>query len=123
MNDYNEFFNDIGFPLGTTLQKLVGTPNYPLTAHAPNVTVHCLYGTGVKTAKSYTFGEGEFPDTQPKVVYGNGDGTVDLRSLAACSKWDQRQPYSVKWQQFPSVNHNGVLSNENVQNYVKALLF
>lgn len=123
VNDYDEFFKDIGFPLGITLQKLVENITYPLTAHAPNVTVHCLYGIGEKTAESFTFAKGEFPDTQPQVTYGDGDGTVNVRSLEACNKWNQRQAYNVTLKQYPAVNHNGVLSNENVHNYVKTLLF
>ncbi|XP_068689342.1 lysosomal phospholipase A and acyltransferase-like [Montipora foliosa] len=122
INDFDQFFEDIGFPLGIKLRQLVGRPLYPLTAHAPNVTVYCLYGTGVDTAESFTFGKGEFPDTQPKVSYGNGDGTVNIRSLQACGKWNQRQPQPVTQQTYPSVNHNGVLSNEDVHNYIKKLL-
>ena len=123
VNDYDEFFKDISFPLGITLQNLVENITYPLTAHAPNVTIHCLYGIGVKTAESFTFGEGQFPDTQPQVTYGDGDGTVNIRSLEACNKWNQRQAYNVTLKQYPSVNHNGILSNENAHNYVKTLLF
>jgi len=122
VNNYDKFFEDIGFPLGITLRNLVGNLTYPLTSHAPHVTVHCLYGTGKDTAESFTFGEGEFPDTQPKITYGNGDGTVNIRSLQACSKWKQRQLYNVTLKQYPSVDHNGVLSDENVHNYVKTLL-
>lgn len=123
VKNFDAFFKDIGFPLGITLRKLVNENlTYPLTAHAPNVTVHCLYGSGVDTAESFTFGAGEFPDTQPKVAYGDGDGTVNIRSLQACSKWNQRQLYPVTTKQYPSVDHNGVLSNEDVQNYVKTLL-
>lgn len=122
VNDFDDFFQDMGFPLGIKLRKLVENIAYPLTAHAPNVTVHCLYGTGVDTAANFEFGEGEFPDTQPHVVYGDGDGTVNRRSLEACSKWKQRQLNDVILKQYPSVNHNGVLSDENVLSYIKTLL-
>ena len=123
VNDYDDFFKDIGFPLGITMQKMEENMTYPLTAHSPNVTVHCLYGTGVNTTASLIFGPGEFPDTQPHVVYGDGDGTVNRRSLEACSKWSQRQPYNVTLKHYPSVNHNGMLSDENVLSYIKTLLF
>ena len=122
VNDFDTFFKDIGFPLGKTLRRLVSDITYPLTAHAPNVTVHCLYGNGVDTAESFTFGAGEFPDTQPKAANGDGDGTVNIRSLQACSKWNQRQPFPVTTKQYPKVDHNGVLSNEDVHNYIKTLL-
>ena len=122
VSNYDQFFQDIGFPLGIKLRQLVGNQTFPLTAHAPNVTVHCLHGTGVDTAESFTFGEGEFPDTQPDVTKGNGDGTVNIRSLRACNKWSQRQPYPVTLKEYPGVDHNGVLSSEDVHNYIKSLL-
>ena len=123
VNDYHDFFKEIGFPVGITLRKMVENLTYPLTAHSPNVNVHCLYGTGVDTAAKFVFGEGKFPDTQPHVVYGDGDGTVNRRSLEACSEWKQRQLYNVTLKQYPSVNHKSILSDENVQSYIKALLF
>ena len=58
--------------------------------------------------------KGEFPNTQPHVGYGDGDGTVNRRSLEGCSKWSQRQSYDVTQKQYSSVNHNGMLSDENV---------
>ncbi|KAK2561458.1 Phospholipase A2 group XV [Acropora cervicornis] len=122
VKNYDQFFEDIGFPLGKKLRKLVGQPSYPLTAHAPNVTVHCLFGTGVDTAESFSFGKGAFPDAQPKVFYGDGDGTVNIRSLQACHKWNQRQLQPVTLKTFHSVNHNGVLSDKNVHDYIKPLL-
>ena len=123
VNDYDDFFRDIGFPLGITLRKMVESQTYPLTAHSPNVTLHCLYGTGVDTPENFVFGEGEFPDTPPHVVQGDGDGTVNRRSLEACSKWSQRQPYNVTLKHYPSVDHQGVLGDENVLSYMKTLLF
>lgn len=123
VKDYDGFFQDIDFPLGIKLRKLVENITYPLTEHSPKVTVHCLYGTGVKTGERYQFKEGEFPDTQPDVFYGDGDGTVNRRSLEACNKWNQRQPNKVTVKTYPGVNHNGLLSDENVQNYIKPLLF
>ena len=123
VDNYDEFFKDIGFPVGTTLRKMVENVTYPLTEHSPNVTVHCLHGADVETPANFVFGEGEFPDSQPHVEYGDGDGTVNIRSLEACSKWKQRQLYNVTLKQYPSVNHNGILSDENVHSYIKTLLF
>ena len=73
------FFGAIGFPLGK--KKLW-----------KKVTAHCLYGTRVPTIEKYHFKNGEFPDKQPTVTYGDGDGIVNKRSLEleACNKWSQR---------------------------------
>jgi hypothetical protein len=40
---------------------------------------------------------------------GDGDGTVNVRSLAACSKWVNEQPQSVYVQAFPKRDHMAVL--------------
>lgn len=83
VNDYEDLFKDIGYPLGIKLRKMVENLLNPLSAHAPKVQLHCLYGTGVHTAASFVYEKGEFPDHQPEIIYGDGDGTVNRRSLEA----------------------------------------
>lgn len=122
VNDYDDFFKDMGFPLGIKLRKLVRNLIYPLSTHAPNVRLHCLYGTGVHTAASYMYEKGEFPDHQPEVIYGDGDGTVNRRSLEACGTWIQRQDQSVSLKSYHSVNHMGIHSDSNVLNDIKNVL-
>lgn len=70
--------------------KRVKIITYPLAEHSTQVTAHCLYGTRVPTIEKYHFKNGEFPDKQPTVTYGDGDGIVNKRSLEACNKWSQR---------------------------------
>ena len=40
---------------------------------------------------------------------GDGDGTVNVRSLAACSKWTHEQSQPVYVQAFPKRDHMAVL--------------
>uniref|UniRef100_A0A914RPN5 Glycosyltransferase family 92 protein n=1 Tax=Parascaris equorum TaxID=6256 RepID=A0A914RPN5_PAREQ len=54
---------------------------------APNVEVHCIYGFEVPTPEKFEWPKGYFPDYQPTVIYGDGDGTVNYRSLDVCSRW------------------------------------
>ncbi|XP_078344079.1 lysosomal phospholipase A and acyltransferase-like [Oculina patagonica] len=124
VNDYDDFFKDIGFPQGIKVRNLVKNRIYPLSAHAPNVPMHCLYGTGVHTPGSYIYGhKGEFPDTQPEVIYDDGDGTVSRRSLEACSTFSKQQDYGVTLKEYHSVEHQSILGDTNVINYVKSVLF
>lgn len=123
VKDYKYFFKDIGFPLGIKLRKMFENLIYPLTTHAPNVRLHCLYGTGVHTPASFMFEIGEFPDHQPEVIYGDGDGTVNRRSLEACGTFIQQQDQSVSLKEYHSVNHMGILSDKNARNDIKNLLF
>ena len=122
INDFNDFFNDIKYPDGIHLLHNTENLTYPLALRTPNVTVHCLHGSGVPTAESFTFTGDQFPDSQPATTNGDGDGTVNIRSLRGCERWKGRQRGAVTTSQYPSVDHNGMLSNDQVHSRVKTLL-
>ena len=57
---------------------------------APGVDVTCIYGKGVPTEETYQFASFSkvLPGLQPfHVGFGDGDGTVSLRSLRVCQEW------------------------------------
>ena len=55
----------------------------------------------------------------PELVMGDGDGTVNIRSLRACLKWTGEQNQSVHHEVFPGVNHSDMLkTDETVQYFV-----
>ena len=49
--------------------------------------VHGVHGKDVDTEETYIFDSShEFPDEQPRIKYGAGDGTVNMRSLKSYLK-------------------------------------
>ena len=60
---------------------------YPLPQ--VDIRVHCLYGTGQDTDEGYVYAVPHFNASAPpppkEVRTGLGDGTVNLRSLEACT--------------------------------------
>ena len=47
----------------------------------------CLHGAGVATTERLVYAAGEFPGTDPSTILtGDGDGTVNLRSLTGCTR-------------------------------------
>lgn len=120
VKDYDAFFKDINFPEGSFVRRNVQGLISPLSRNSPNVTLYCLYGSGVDTPEMYSYGSGDFPDKTPSVTNGDGDGTVNARSLKACIYFRQVPPITTK--EYPGRNHNGVLSDESVQNYIKSIL-
>lgn len=58
----------------------------------------------------------------PQLIPGDGDGTVNLRSLEGCKYWQNKQKCKVYPQVFPGVNHMDILKNSNVLNYIKTIL-
>lgn len=121
VKDLDAFFKDINFSEGSLVRRNVKDLVSPLVNHSPNVKLHCLYGSGHQTPELYIYDQGSFPDGTPNVSYGDGDGTVNTRSLKACARFKQGQQIETK--EFPGQNHNGVLSDSGVHDYVKGILF
>lgn len=123
VKDYKRFFYDIdhidGYnmrqdtePLG--LGKLV----------PPKVEVHCLHGVKVDTPASFTYSKKEWYDSQPDVTFGDGDGTVNLRSLHGCLRWvNKNGGHKVYHQTFAGVNHMQILKNEDINAYIKKVVY
>lgn len=62
VNDYEEFFRDVGFLFGIMFRKMVKDLIYFLVVYVFYVRLYCLYGIGVYIFVSYLFGKGEFLD-------------------------------------------------------------
>jgi len=107
VEDYQRFFSDLDEPLAwnmreDTMRLLPGLP-------APGVEVFCIHGSGVKTTKMLVYGEGEFPGSDPIMIKGDGDGTVNLQSLVGCTRWATQQREAVHHKEMPGVDHMGIL--------------
>merc|ERR1712137_173623 len=109
--DYDAFFSDIGFLAGQKLMKRA----LPLTSEAlaPGVDVVCMHSLGVPTPVHFTYDKNGFDQT-PKIVNGNGDGTVNEVSLRLCDQWSGKQTQSVKVVTFANITHSGMLTDEGV---------
>ncbi|GFP98986.1 lecithin-cholesterol acyltransferase-like 1 [Phtheirospermum japonicum] len=111
-SDIAEFLHDIGFSEGVHPYKTRILPMVE-SLPAPRVPVTCVVGSGVKTPETLFYGECGF-DMQPEVVYGDGDGTVNMISLLALrSVWEGRENQSVKVIDVPGVSHTYILKDKS----------
>ncbi|KAG7201541.1 hypothetical protein KM043_004292 [Ampulex compressa] len=120
LSDLQQYLVDINVPNGWEFRK--DNEKYQLNFAAPNVEVHCLYGKGVDTVERLYYKPGTTIDGYPQLIPGDGDGTVNLRSLEGCLHWQNKQKQKVHSQAFPHLNHMDILRNENVLEYVKNIL-
>ena len=67
--------------------------------------------------------EKDFPDTQPAVVYGDGDGTVNLRSLQGYQRWIGKQSQPITYQEFPGAEHVATLKFQPVIDAILKLFY
>jgi len=125
-----EYFTTLGEPnmasmVEDTRGLLAGFP-------APNVEVFCSHGSKVDTTERVVYPKGSFPSVQkeiliednvsslkiwpwpsnPSLIKGDGDGTVNIRSLEGCLKWRKTQSQPVHHQVFEKVNHLDMLRTE-----------
>lgn len=64
---------------------------------------------------------GPFYNAKPTLIKGDGDGTVNRRSLIACQYWENTQAqgdHAVYQQEFPGIEHYNMLSNAGPINYI-----
>ncbi|XP_020790902.1 group XV phospholipase A2 [Boleophthalmus pectinirostris] len=118
--DYQRFFKDIGFEDGWLMRQDTESLVSDLTP--PGVETHCLYGSGVKTPETFQYSN-KFPDVEPTVVMGDGDGTVNLISALQCRKWVGKQKHNVTLKELPSNEHVAMLANITTVDYIKKVLF
>uniref|UniRef100_A0A0N5A8Y2 Group XV phospholipase A2 n=1 Tax=Syphacia muris TaxID=451379 RepID=A0A0N5A8Y2_9BILA len=85
LQNVQEFFNDINYADG--YYQYLQTGFLLENLEPPRVRVYCIYGYGIDTPEAFFWKKGYFPDYQPTTTYGDGDGTVNRRSLEACAKW------------------------------------
>lgn len=114
--DYDAFFEDIGFPAGRKLLRRVAGLTGPTLAQHPGVKVFCLYSYNVPTPESFVYGPGGF-ENQPQVVAGDGDGSVNEWSLQVCEHWANHslgKEFPVQTMKFPGIQHGAMIQDDQV---------
>lgn len=112
VNDYQEFYDGINHPEGWEMYKDV-LP-YIKNFSPPGVEVQCYYGSDVQTIEKLDYGSSSDLTDSPTLVYGDGDGTVNLQSLEACKNWIGQQDQPVNTTTYPKADHMGILANVDV---------
>ena len=116
-NDYSQLFSDVDYEMGYVMYEgiLNINPKFP----APNVTTYCFYGVGVNTTQHLTFAN-EFTGSStvgesPKIIFGDGDGTVNIQSSEVCLRWgNMPSQYPFTKRTFTGVTHDGMIRNADV---------
>ncbi|GJN05832.1 hypothetical protein PR202_ga23500 [Eleusine coracana subsp. coracana] len=75
------------------------------------VPVTCVNGVGTDTPEQMAYWEGDF-DAAPEVVYGDGDGTINLASMLAFDEEMTRRPGQYKTIKLRGASHGSLLAAE-----------
>lgn len=114
-----EFFDDLGYPTGWEMRK----DNLPYVENfaPPNVEIHCLYSSHMPTVEQLIYKNDDLRSS-PELVMGNGDGSVNIRSLEGCTYWRGLQKQPITTLEVPKVEHFEILGNPQIVSYVLDVL-
>ncbi|KAL6873817.1 hypothetical protein ACP4OV_013899 [Aristida adscensionis] len=89
-HDVEAFLAAIGFADGVEPFRRRTVPK--MRYHeAPMVAMTCINGVGNETPRQLVYWDGDF-DVLPEIVYGDGDGNINLESMLAFDEMMRRQP-------------------------------
>ncbi|CAN6295917.1 unnamed protein product [Urochloa humidicola] len=77
---------------------------------APMVPVTSVVGSGIRTPETYVFRNDDGFEGEPEVVYGDGDGDINMVSLSAVERWGDVQGQIMEVVRLPGVGHAGFFS-------------
>ncbi|XP_066927117.1 lysosomal phospholipase A and acyltransferase-like [Clytia hemisphaerica] len=117
INEYENLFQDLRDPISSKVLKSVPKS---WNDTAPGIKVYCVHGTDVPTSEVLTYGD-NFPDATPTITTGDGDGTVNHRSLEACKRWNGNS--DVTYKTIKGASHNGILGDPKLLDFMKEALF
>uniref|UniRef100_A0A0E0M5T4 AB hydrolase-1 domain-containing protein n=1 Tax=Oryza punctata TaxID=4537 RepID=A0A0E0M5T4_ORYPU len=111
--DIPEFLAAVGFS-GEEVE-LYRTRALPVNVgfRAPRVPMTAVYGSGVPTPEQLVYWDGDFSKA-PEVVYGDGDGSVNLVSVLALNTvvGDDPEQGFFKAVKIVNATHSGIISDE-----------
>lgn len=110
-NEIAQFLENIGFSGGIHPYKSRILPLIEKTID-PEIPITCIIGSGVRTAETLLYRRNGY-DEQPEIVYGDGDGTVNMASLLALeSLWTENKNQYVKVIRIGGVSHTSILKQD-----------
>uniref|UniRef100_A0A8C9UAP6 Phosphatidylcholine-sterol acyltransferase n=1 Tax=Serinus canaria TaxID=9135 RepID=A0A8C9UAP6_SERCA len=118
--DYQRFFTDVNLEDGWYMWEDMKDLLKDLPP--PGVDTYCLYGTGFPTAETYIYDE-RFPYEDPvDIIYGDGDDSVNTRSLELCKRWRDQQKQKVYVQELRGAHHFNMIFSNLTLSYINEIL-
>lgn len=118
--DYQRFFTDVNLEDGWYMWEDMKDLLKDLPP--PGVDTYCLYGTGFPTAETYIYDE-RFPYEDPvDIIYGDGDDSVNTRSLELCKRWRDQQKQKVYVQELRGAHHFNMVFSNLTLSYINEIL-
>lgn len=121
--DYRDIFAGLGYP--NAYNMWVDSSKIMADFKHPEVDVFCLSGIGFKTMESVTYKKAiDVSDEKAikkrakrRLIYGNGDGRVNLKSARRCLQWQNNYGHKFHYTEFSS-KHDELLKDVHPVSHV-----
>lgn len=97
-------------------------PSQEIVDRPPRVRMHCVFGIGVETGERYVYEADSFPDGDPEMVVGDGDGTVNRASMEVCTRWTRSQSQPIEVVRRKGAGHLEILNDKETIHLIGAML-
>lgn len=78
-----------------------------------DIQTDCIHSLNTPTMRALVFKrQNDFPNGPFEILYGQGDGTVNEKSLMVCAEWASKLPGLIKHRVIMNTSHVGVLSHK-----------
>ncbi|CAH8450141.1 unnamed protein product [Schistosoma rodhaini] len=120
-HDLKALFDDISFPQAYAIMNETKSVFDPYE-RPTDIDVYCIYSINIPTISQMIFKtpgpyRSAFPNQIPTLKYGDGDGTVPLKSLSVCNKWDY-----VNLAVLEQTSHEDIVQDDRFLKYLMKLL-
>ncbi|CAD6205592.1 unnamed protein product [Miscanthus lutarioriparius] len=111
--DIPEYLKANGFSDDEVARYVTRVQPVTLSFGAPGVPVTCINGIGVPTMERLVYWDGDF-GAKPQVVYGDGDGAINIASMLALATLIGAQPEQDYFKSIliHNTSHVGVISDD-----------
>ncbi|KAF6772160.1 hypothetical protein AHF37_08659 [Paragonimus kellicotti] len=107
-HEMRQFFDYINYADGYQMMEATKAGHDFFEGPTDVEEVYCVYGTQVATMEQLIYTTSS-QDQIPQLVEGDGDGTVNLRSLEVCHRWKKVIPIPL-----PGGEHRAILKDERL---------
>ncbi|TVU41750.1 hypothetical protein EJB05_15296, partial [Eragrostis curvula] len=124
-DDNAEYLAAVGFSDGEVARYRTRVLPVILGLTAPLVPLTCVNGVGLPTIERLVYMDGEsIQGGKPRVVYGDGDGIINLQTVLTLDKLIRDDPNQRYFKSIllPNVTHNGLVSDDSALKRVVSVI-
>jgi hypothetical protein len=106
--DFEQLFQRLGNAQGADMYSHM---QFARTMQAPGVAMNCIHGWNISTPHQVLYTSSDLYSSDATFITGDGDGTVPIKGLSICDKWQQDQKQPITTYPIANMEHGSDVKN------------